>query len=360
MRRKSMEYIAQHWRDLVTSSAVMIGGMGAGFIAAFIVQTVLRLVDKKSEGVFFESLRKHERGPVWLLLPLMGLSISLFFTKLPDPAVEAVRQVIGTLLIAGVAWAVIAVAPIIEDVVLSHFSIDVEDNLQARKVYTQLKFFKRVVQIGVGVIAFALILMQFTKVRQLGTTLLASAGVIGIILGFAAQKTLSTFIAGLQIAIAQPIRIDDVLIVENEWGRVEEITLTYVVLRIWDLRRLILPISYFIEKPFQNWTRTSADLLGTVFLYADYTLPVAAVREELHRLLEQSPFWDGKVWNLQVTNLNEKTVELRALMSASNASGAWNLRCEIREKLLEFVQKSFPQCLPRVRAQVDEGPPPTR
>jgi small-conductance mechanosensitive channel len=338
----------------------MIGGIGAGSIAAFVIQTVLRLVDKKSEGVVFGSLRKHERGPVWLLLPLMALSISLLFTKLPDPAIEAVRQVIGTLLIAGVAWAVVAVAPIIEDVVLSHFRVDVEDNLQARKVYTQLKFFKRVVQIGVGVIAFALILMQFAKVRELGTTLLASAGVIGIILGFAAQKSLSTFIAGLQIAIAQPIRIDDVLIVENEWGRVEEITLTYVVLRIWDLRRLILPISYFIEKPFQNWTRTSADLLGTVFLYADYTLPVAAVREELHRLLEQSPFWDGKVWNLQVTNLNERTVELRALMSASDASGAWNLRCEIREKLLEFVQKSFPQCLPRVRAQLNEGPPTTR
>jgi small-conductance mechanosensitive channel len=355
-----MNYIAQHWRDLVTSSAVVLGGMGAGLIAAFIIQTVFRLIDKKSEGVFFDSLRKHERGPVWLLLPLMGLSIALFFAKLPDPAVEVVRQVIGTLLIVGVTWAVIAVAPIIEDVVLSHFRIDVEDNLQARKVYTQLKFFKRVVQIGVGVIAFALILMQFTKVRQLGTTLLASAGVIGIILGFAAQKTLSTFIAGLQIAIAQPIRIDDVLIVENEWGRVEEITLTYVVLKIWDLRRLILPITYFIEKPFQNWTRTSADLLGTVFLYADYTLPVAAVREELHRLLEQSAFWDRKVWSLQVTNLNERTVELRALMSASDASGAWNLRCEIREKLLEFVQKSFPQCLPRVRAQVDEGPRATR
>lgn len=355
-----MDYITQHWQDLVTSSAIVLGGIGAGFIAAFILQLALRFMDRKSESVFFESLRRHEKGPLWLLLPLMSLSVSLLFTKLSDPALDAVRQMISTMLIAAVAWAVIEIAPIIGDVILSHFRIDVEDNLQARKIYTQLKFFKRVVQIGVSVIAFALILMQFTKVRQLGTTLLASAGVIGIILGFAAQKTLSTFIAGLQIAIAQPIRIDDVLIVENEWGRVEEITLTYVVLKIWDLRRLILPITYFIEKPFQNWTRTSADLLGTVLIYADYTLPVATVREELHRLLEQSPFWDRKVWNLQVTNLNERTVELRALMSAPDASTAWNLRCEIREKLLEFIQSNFPQCLPRVRAQMDDGRQNTR
>jgi small-conductance mechanosensitive channel len=350
-----MNYIAQHWQELITSSAISLGGIGAGLIAVFIFQLILRLIDRKSEGVFIDSLRRHEKGPLWLLIPLMALSVSLLFTTFPDQTLEAVRQIISTLLIAGVAWAVVEVAPIIEDVVLSHFRIDVEDNLQARKIYTQLKFFKRVVQIGVGVIAFALILMQFTKVRQLGTTLLASAGVIGIILGFAAQKTLSTFIAGLQIAIAQPIRIDDVLIVENEWGRVEEITLTYVVLKIWDLRRLILPISYFIDKPFQNWTRTSADLLGTVFIYADYTLPVAAVRAQLHLLLEQSPFWDRKVWNLQVTNLNERTVELRALMSASDASAAWNLRCEIREKLLEYIQRTFPQCLPRVRAQMSNG-----
>jgi small-conductance mechanosensitive channel len=350
-----MDYLLQNWRDLVISGAIVLVGIGVGLIVTFIVYLTLRLMDRRSEGIFIESLRKHEMGPLWLLIPLMSLSISLYFTTFPDAALEALRQVIGTLLIVGVAWTVIRMAPIVEDVVLAQYRIDVKDNLQARKIYTQLRFFKRVVQIGVGVVAFALILMQFTRVRQLGTTLLASAGVIGIILGFAAQKTLSTFIAGLQIAIAQPIRIDDVLIVENEWGRVEEITLTYVVLKIWDLRRLILPITYFIEKPFQNWTRTSADLLGTVFIYADYTLPVAAVREELHRLLEQSQFWDKKVWNLQVTNLNDRTVELRALMSAPDASSAWNLRCEIREKLLEFIQDTYPQCLPMVRAQVDGG-----
>jgi len=195
-------------------------------------------------------------------------------------------------------------------------------------------------------------LMTFEKVRQLGTSILASAGVIGIIVGVAAQRTIATFLAGIQIAVTQPIRIDDVVIVENEWGRIEEITLTYVVVRIWDLRRLVLPITYFIEKPFQNWTRVTADILGTVFIYVDYTVPIQAVREELHRILQNSKLWDKKVWGLQVTNTTEHTVELRALMSAPDASSAWDLRCEVRERLVEFIQKNYPDGLPKVRAEI--------
>jgi small-conductance mechanosensitive channel len=161
-------------------------------------------------------------------------------------------------------------------------------------------------------------------------------------------------LAGIQIAITQPIRLDDVVIVENEWGRIEEITLTYVVVRIWDLRRLILPISYFIEKPFQNWTRVSADILGTVFIYVDYTVPVDAFREELTRILQNSPNWDKKVNIVQVTDASEKTVEVRALMSAADASMAWNLRCEVRERLIAFLKKSYPQALPRARVELDQ------
>jgi len=198
-------------------------------------------------------------------------------------------------------------------------------------------------------------LMSFERVRQLGTAIFASAGILGIVIGFAAQRSISTVLAGLQIAITQPFRIDDVVIVEGEWGRIEEITLTYVVVRIWDLRRLVLPITYFLEKPFQNWTRESADLLGTVFLYTDYTIPVQEVREELHRILQESELWDGKVWNLQITNMTEKSVELRALMSAQEASTAWNLRCEVREKLLDFIQSKYPGALPRVRAEFHSG-----
>jgi small-conductance mechanosensitive channel len=195
-------------------------------------------------------------------------------------------------------------------------------------------------------------LMTFDRVRQLGTTILASAGVVGIVVGMAAQRTIATFIAGLQIAITQPIRVDDVVIVENEWGRIEEITLTYVVVRIWDLRRLIVPITYFIESPFQNWTRTSADILGTVFVYADYTMPIDVLRDELQNILKKSEHWDGKVCVLQVTNASDRTMELRALMSAADASTAWTLRCEVREKLIDFIRREYPKSLPKVRAEL--------
>jgi small-conductance mechanosensitive channel len=198
-------------------------------------------------------------------------------------------------------------------------------------------------------------LMMFDTVRSLGASVLASAGVIGIIVGFAAQRTIANLFAGFQLAMTQPIRIDDVVIVENEWGRIEEITLTYVVVRIWDLRRLIVPLSYFIERPFQNWTRAQSDILATVFLYTDYAVPVDAMREELKRILAQAPDWDGKVCALQVTNASDRSVELRALASAADASKAWNLRCEIREKLIFFVQQNYPDSLPRVRAEMRQA-----
>jgi small-conductance mechanosensitive channel len=206
----------------------------------------------------------------------------------------------------------------------------------------------------VGLLTLAAILMTFEKVRYLGTSILASAGIAGLIVGFAAQRSIATLLAGIQIAITQPIRIDDVVIVENEWGRIEEITLTYVVVRIWDLRRLILPITYFLEKPFQNWTRVSADILGTIFLYVDYTVPVEAVRAEFRRILEKSGKWDGRVSVLQVTNTTERTVELRALVSATDSSSAWELRCHVREKLIEFLQKNYPHALPRLRAEISD------
>jgi small-conductance mechanosensitive channel len=202
------------------------------------------------------------------------------------------------------------------------------------------------------------VLLTFERVRQLGTGLLASAGVAGIVLGFAAQRSLSTILAGIQIALTQPIRVDDVVIVENEWGRIEEITLTYVVVRIWDKRRLVLPIVYFIERPFQNWTRVSADLLGTVNLHLDYSVPVDEIRAECKRILDGTPLWDGEAWCVQVTETTEHCMVVRPLFSARNASDQWDLRCEVREKLVAFVQRNYPQALPRVRAEVaDERPP---
>ncbi|MCA9395767.1 MAG: mechanosensitive ion channel, partial [Candidatus Omnitrophica bacterium] len=203
------------------------------------------------------------------------------------------------------------------------------------------------------VLTVAMMMMTFGSIRQVGMSILASAGVFGIVIGFSAQKTLGNLIAGIQIAIAQPMRLDDVVIVEGEWGWIEEINLTYVVVRIWDQRRLIVPISQFIEKPFQNWTRTTAQILGTVFIYTDYTAPVDKIRQKLTEILNQSSDWDRQVNSLQVTNATEKTVEIRALMSASTSPKAWDLRCEVREKLIQFLQEEYPQHLPQLRVETN-------
>jgi small-conductance mechanosensitive channel len=334
------------------SSGIVLGSILVGLIAHFLLIRILKTIGKKNESILFQSLARNLRGPILLAFPLIALSIGVLSLDVPAETMNSVRHVLGILLTIAISWLVAKFIQVIEDLVLEKFKIDDTDNLRARKIQTQMQFFKRAAIVFIGILALALILTSFEKVKQLGATILASAGVAGIIIGFAARQSIATLIAGLQIAITQPIRIDDVVIVENEWGRIEEITLTYVVVRIWDLRRLILPITYFIEKPFQNWTRTSADILGTVFLYVDYTVPVQKIREELHRILLSSEYWDGHVWNLQVTGSTDKTIELRALMSAPDASAAWNLRCEVREKLLDYLQSKFPHALPRIRGTI--------
>ena len=302
-----------------------------------------------------------------LLVPLFGkclrvivpvIAVILVLPALPLPAAYSyfISKISSILIIGAISWVLFQGVNLVGQVVMTKFDINAADNLRAREVFTQITVLKKTLYVVIGVFTIASILMLFEEVRRLGTSILASAGVLGIIVGFAAQKTIANLFAGFQLAMTQPIRIDDVVIVEGEWGRIEEITLTYVVVRIWDLRRLVVPISFFIEKPFQNWTRVSADILGTVFLYTDYTIPVDAIRQELQRILEASPKWDKKVCGLQVTDAKDNTVELRALMSAADASLAWDLRCEVREKLLTFVQKNFPESLPKVRATLTQDP----
>jgi small-conductance mechanosensitive channel len=213
---------------------------------------------------------------------------------------------------------------------------------------------QRILAASIVVITVCLIFMSIPSIRQIGITLFASAGIAGIVAGLAARPALTNLIAGVQLALTQPIRIDDVVIVEGEWGWIEEIRMTFVVVRVWDLRRLVVPLSYFMEKPFQNWTRTKADILGTVFLYVDYAVPVQRVREELHRILKADDLWDGEVWGLQVTNATESAIELRALMGARNSEDAWNLRCHVREQLIGFLHREHPESLPRLRAELPE------
>jgi small-conductance mechanosensitive channel len=291
-----------------------------------------------------------------LILPMLALILGTPALDVSADAQEVIQNAVSLALIGTIGYILVQFVNALAELVLKRYRLDVADNREARGVYTQVMVLKKIAVGIIAVFAIASMLMVFQSVRQLGTAMIASAGVAGIVIGFAAQKSLGTLLAGFQIAMTQPIRIDDVVIVEGEWGRIEEITLTYVVVKIWDLRRLVVPITYFIEKPFQNWTRTSADILGSVFLQVDYGVPVDALRQELTRILEASPHWDRKVNVLQVTDAKERTLELRALASASSAGKAWDLRCEVREKLVAFVQKNYPASLPRLRTIYERGP----
>jgi len=345
-------HLAGQWRELAISGAQIAGAVVAGFVAYFIIRIVLKLMSRRRQDVIIESFARHSKRPLRLTLPVIAIMIALPFAPLPDKLGELARQTTSVLLILSIAWLLIRSANVLEDYLSFRYRVEDKDNLQARKIVTQVQVFRKVFAVIVLVLAVAMALLNFEKVRQLGTTILASAGIIGVVLGFASQRSIALLFAGLQVAFTQPIRIDDVVIVEGEWGRVEEISLTFVVVRIWDLRRLVVPISYFIENPFQNWTRTSSDLLGTVFLYADYSVPVGKLREELQRLLEASPHWDRKVAGIQVTDATDRTVEVRALMSAADSSALWNLRCEVREGLIDYLQREFPDSLARLRADV--------
>jgi small-conductance mechanosensitive channel len=253
------------------------------------------------------------------------------------------------------SWTLYALVKLLKKIVLAKYDIDVEDNLVSRKVHTQINILERIILFFIALFAVGLILLSFDKIREIGLGLFASAGLAGIIIGLSAQRVVGALLAGLQIAFTQPFRIEDAVLVENEFGWIEEINLTYVVIRIWDKRRLVLPSTYFLDKPFQNWTRTTADLIGTVFIYTDYSISFSALRDELDRILEQTDLWDGKVKVLQVTNAKETSVELRLLVSAKNAPTAWDLRVHVREKMIEFIQANYPTAFSKTRVLLERG-----
>ncbi len=271
------------------------------------------------------------------------------------PLISAVRHVTTLLLILALTWAAVRLTSAIGDVIVALNPVLEGQWKRARKVETQTRFLVRCLNILIVIIGLGAALMTFESVQHMGASLLASAGVGGIILGFAARPVLSNLLAGLQIALTQPFRIDDVLYVQGEWCWVEEVTATYVVLRVWDLRRLVVPLQWFIENPFQNWSRNNADLLGTVFIWVDYTMPVEPLREEFNRLLQASRQWDGKLGTVQVTDSSDQSMQIRFLMSAPDSSQNWDLRCAVREGLVTFIQNNYPDHLPRVRARLVEN-----
>jgi small-conductance mechanosensitive channel len=344
--------IAQNWVDYAIFGGTIVGSIIAGILMYYLGMFIIKKVASKTKTELDNVVVMHLKSPLKLFFPVMIFYLVIPLSAFNVQFLSISLEVLGILFIISFAWILLKITSIVEDRVKYKFNVNVKDNLSARKIQTQMHVLKRIIVIIIVIVSTAVILMRFEEVQQWGATILASAGIVGLIIGFAAQKTLSTLVAGFQIAFTQPIRIDDVIIAENEWGRIEEITLTYVVMRIWDQRRLIIPINYFIEKPFQNWTRSTAELLGTVYLYCDYTIPLENVRVKLREICEASPRWDKKVCMLQITDSKETTLELRILVSAADSSSAWDLRCEVREKLITYIQENFEQHLPKVRASL--------
>lgn len=337
------------WPAFAVTLAVAVGGALA--LHAAVYGTLHRVRRSSPERLPLRGLLvvATERSTRWVLV-LVAVRAAL--PRLPE-GMETVAVPLATALsialVGAVARLVIRSLGAVRQSLGDRLDTGKADNLSERRILTQIGLFERLLNVVVVVVAVAVILLHFESVRRVGAGMLASAGIAGIVLGFAAQRVLGNLFAGIQIAITQPIRVDDVVVVEGEWARVEEITLTYVVVRIWDLRRLVLPISYFIETPFQNWTRSSSQVLGTVHVRTDYSVPVEAVREEVGRLVEASEFYDGDIWRLHVTDLGERGVEMRALMSAATADAAWELRCEVREGILNWLRETHPGALPRTR-----------
>ncbi len=347
------QYDNGNWQSALIIVVLVLAG---SLIVHFIFLKILKRITKKSDNPLLEKQWEQFKNPSLGLILSIALSVIILALAPDNKLVDIALHVLKLAVIIFITWVIIRLIRLGRDVVLLRYDISEKNNLKARRVYTQFKVIERILVFIIIVIALAVALMTFEQIRKIGVSLFASAGVAGIILGFAAQKLIGNVLAGFQIAIAQPIRIDDVVIVEKEWGWIEEITLTYVVVRIWDKRRLILPTTYFIEKPFQNWTRVSADILGTVFIYTDYTVPIDKLREELTRVLQSDENWDGKVNVLQVTDSTERTMEIRALMSSANSPSSWDLRVNVREKLIDFLQKNYPESLPKSRIDLGKHP----
>jgi small-conductance mechanosensitive channel len=293
------------------------------------------------------------RKPLIIFGLLFVVRGTILAIPLPGGLNDLLAHVLKLALIANTGWLIISLLKGFSNAVSARYDMEISDNLQARKVHTQIKVLYRVLAFLVGLVTVAFMLMTFEGVADIGQSLLASAGVAGIVLGFAAQKTLGSVFAGIQIAITQPIRIEDAVVVEGEWGWIEEITFTYVVIRIWDKRRLIIPITYFTENPFQNWTRNDAEIIGTVVLHLDYTVPMVELRQEFNRLLDNTSLWNGNVKVVQVIDTTELTITIRCLMTAKDSPTTWDLRCYVREGLINWLQNHYPQSLPRTRLELN-------
>jgi small-conductance mechanosensitive channel len=349
-----IQFFERNWQNLLLSAVVLGAAIAISLIAHYIVFWMLQRFARRKAGVLDQSLIRHGQGPTRWIFPLLAALAVLPGVPLPPILMSALEHITGLGLIAAVAWLVTLLIDVTSDVLTGRYRIDTADNLVARRIQTQFQMLRRIVFVLVAIVTLAIMLMTFPAIQHIGVSLLASAGLATLVVGMAMKGALSNIIAGVQIAFTQPFRLEDAVVVEGEWGWIEEIGTMYVVVRIWDLRRLVLPLSYFLDHPFQNWTRTSAQLLANTLLYADYSVPMDELRKELRRICEGTPLWKGQVCVLQASDATEHTVQLRALMDARNSSDAWDLRCLVREKLIEYLRKSHPESLPRYRGELQD------
>jgi small-conductance mechanosensitive channel len=333
--------------------------VGAFVVAWLLVKLSMRLIrrlGRKRWKEWIEAGLDPLDAPLLLTLPAAAVLAAASATRLDPGMVESIRHTALVVLILGVGWLTIASAGVARRVVEHRYQMDIADNLRARSINTKFRVLTRVLVLFVSLFTAGAVLMTFPSIRTVGAGLLASAGVAGLVIGLAARPYIETALASIQVALTEPINIDDVLIVEGEWGRVEEIRATYVVVRIWDDRRLIVPLTYFLQQPFQNWTRRSAEITGVVSVVVDLRTPVEAVRAAMKPVIESHPKHDGRFWNVQITDAGAHGMTLRILCTASDASNAWDLRCDLREALIAWLNECHPDCLPRVRAEIDRAP----
>jgi len=306
---------------------------------------------------FVFSVFTQTRGLTKAALLILAMMLAVPVVPLPPETAALLARMMAVAVIGLIGWGAIVALHIAADLYLRRFRLDIDDNLLARKHNTQVRVLARTVDVLLIMLTLSAALMTFPAVRQYGVSLFASAGVAGIVAGLAARPVLSNLMAGVQLAMTQPIRLYDAVIVENEYGTIEEITSTYVVVKLWDLRRMIVPLTYFIEKPFQNWTRENSSLIGNVMMYLDYRAPVGIIRQKFRDIVKESKLWDGQTAALQITDFKEGTMELRLLMSARSSGAAFDLRCEVREKLIDFIQHEHPEALPHSRQVAAKSAP---
>jgi small-conductance mechanosensitive channel len=314
---------------------------------------IMRVLGACADGwhPFVRSVFTRTRRLGRYAIVLFAVVLAIPLAPLSDRADAMAHHVVIAMFIVAVGWMAVIAANIAVDRYEGGLNLAASDNLLARKAATQTRIFRQAINVMLALLTLAFALMSFDTVRQFGISLFASAGIAGIIAGLAARPMLENLIAGVQLALTQPLRLEDAVVINNEWGWVEEINSTYIVVRLWDWRRQIVPLSYLFQNPFTNWTRSSASIIGTVLIYADYTLPMDAVRARATEIVQASPLWDGKVVNIQVSDAREQVMEVRVLASAADSPRAWDLRCEIREKLIAYIRDNFPEALPRVRRE---------